>query len=62
MKEIKVLKQELRNFPDNWFVYPDHRPGENTLVGQDNGLIVCDLEGNTKGFIETGTNNGEVIR
>ena len=56
MKEIKVLIQQLRNYPNNLFVYPQEETDENKP-----GLVVCNLKGEEKGFIETGTADGNVV-
>jgi len=62
MKEIKILIQQLRSYPDNFFVYPSsqcdlpegtYSPNyveEHTV----SGLVVCDMNGVQQGFIETG--------
>ena len=61
MKEIKILMQQLRNYPSNFFVYPQQpNPGEVIFSGMKDGLVVCDMDGNQQGFIETG-GKGEVI-
>lgn len=60
MREIKTLLQQLRSYPPNWFVYPETRR-KDLSEEVTNGLTVCDLDGNFKGFIETGTNDGEVV-
>lgn len=66
MKEIKILIQQLRNYPNNFFVYsnplgcvglPETLAGEHTKVG----LIVCDMDGIQQGFIETGGKEGVII-
>ena len=64
MKEIRILIQQLRSYPNNWFVYPvdnaisiDGIPYE---PGKD-GLVVCDMQGETKAFIETGVCDGKVV-
>jgi len=56
MKEIRILMQQLRNYPSNLFVYPQEATDE--LKG---GLVVVDVNGSEQGFIETGTNDGKVI-
>ena len=67
MREIKTLIQKLRSYPPNWFIYPDSRNrnvkelDEKIFPPTIDGLTVCDLDGNFKGFIETGTNDGEVV-
>ena len=65
MKEIKVLQQQLRNYPNNLFVYPLGRTGLPDNIGVNaetrEGLVVCNLKGEEQGFIETGTNNGQVV-
>jgi len=62
MKEIKILIQQLRSYPDNFFAYPGSRcdlpeggytPGyieEHTIPG----LFICDMDGVQQGFIKTG--------
>ena len=62
MKEIKILTQQLRNYPNNFFVYPGSQCNlpeggyspdyieEHTV----SGLVVCDMNGEWLGFIETG--------
>lgn len=55
MKEIKMLVRQLRGYPNNWFVYPDES------VFGDKGLRICDKDGQSEGFIETGVNDGKVI-
>jgi len=63
MKEIKVLIQQLRNYPNNFFVYPikyedvKHDPPMKPVYG----LVVCNIQGEEQGFIETGTNDGNVV-
>lgn len=63
MKEVKQLMKELRSYPDNAFVYPvkyeDLR--HSTPMSPCYGLVVCNLAGQELGFIETGTNDGQVI-
>ena len=54
MKEIKILIRNLKQYPDNFFVYP-------TIKNEEfRGLVVCDMDGVEKDFIETG-GKGEVI-
>lgn len=61
MKEIKILKQQLRNYPDNWFVYSQERLDEYEVDNPPSlGLVVCTHTGEEKGFIELG-GEGEVI-
>ena len=60
MKEIKVLQQQLRNYPDNLFVYPLDERGLRLTISR-HGLIVCDLKGEEQGFIELGTDNRQVV-
>lgn len=62
MKEIKILIQQLRNYPNNFFVYPTkyedlkHDPPMKPVYG----LTVCDVDRQEQGFIETG-GKGEVV-
>lgn len=58
MKEIKVLIQQLRNYPSNFFVYPTK---EVELEELKDGLIICDMHGEEQGFIETGGEKDVVI-
>lgn len=71
MKEIKILLQQLRSYPDNFFVCPRvevtiEATFEETypIVDKDmpQGLIVCDMDGIQQGFIETGGKEGVVIQ
>ena len=70
MKEIKILIQQLRSYPDNFFVHlgvqcdlpeggysPDY-----VMEHTKSGLTVCDMDGNQQGFIETGGKGGVVIQ
>jgi len=62
MKEIRNLIRNLKGYPDNFFIYPqsvfcDEEPSPDT----HHGLVVCDKNGEQQGFIETGTNDGNVI-
>ena len=62
VKEIKVLRQQLRSYPDNFFVYPQV---QQPSVGDDKlqyGLLVCDIHGNQQGFIEIGDFGDVVIK
>jgi len=67
MKEIRILMQQLRNYPSNLFVFPSEEPTKETVDApwDDSkwkyGLTVCDKDGKQQGFIETGTNDGKVI-
>ena len=66
MKEIRILQQQLRNYPNNWFVYPLEETIYNDQLVQPkaftrDGLVVCDKDGEEKGFIQLGTNDGKVI-
>lgn len=56
MREIKTLIQELRNYPNNLFVYPQEESEDNK-----SGLVVCNLRGEEQGFIELGINDGNVV-
>ncbi len=56
MKEIKVLMQNLRNYPNNFFVIPDL--DKETGNG---GLEIVDKDGNRQGYIETGIRKDIVI-
>lgn len=66
MKEIRILIQQLRNYPNNFFVYPVGSP--NVLIHDEElqphiyhaGLLICNHLGEKQGFIETG-GEGEVI-
>lgn len=65
MKEIKILIQQLRDYPNNFFVYPQDQTIMNSLASQTlenpkDGLVVCDMDGEQQGFIETG-GKGEVV-
>jgi len=69
MKEIKILIQQLRGYPNNFFVYPGSQCNlpeggyspdyveEHTVLG----LAVCDMNGWQQGFIETGGGKGVII-
>jgi len=66
MKEIKILIQQLRSYPDNFFVYSQEEqdPEYTTRSPEDNnrtGLVVTDYLGKEQGFIETGGKEGVVI-
>uniref|UniRef100_A0A6M3LTY7 Uncharacterized protein n=1 Tax=viral metagenome TaxID=1070528 RepID=A0A6M3LTY7_9ZZZZ len=56
MREIKTLIQQLRNYPNNLFVYTQEESEDNK-----SGLVVCNLAGEEQGFIELGSNDGQVI-
>ena len=58
MKEIRILMQQLRNYPSNFFVYPAKETENEELK---DGLIVCDVHGEEQGFIETGGDSNKVI-
>ena len=64
MKEIIILIQQLRNYPNNFFVHPEVMwlpDGEGSITTKSvEGLAICDMEGNQQGFIETG-GKGEVV-
>lgn len=63
MKEIRILTQQLKNYPNNFFVYPSKEPSDYTVdhvYEWKDGLVVCDMDGEQQGFIETG-GEGEVI-
>ncbi|KKN74232.1 hypothetical protein LCGC14_0393180 [marine sediment metagenome] len=64
MKEIKILIQQLRNYPNNLFVHPaDYTNDEledEELAGKI-GLDIVDKDGNWQGFIRTGINDRTVI-
>ena len=63
MKEIKVLMQQLRQYPNNFFVRPTkyedmkHNPPMEPVYG----LIVCNHLGEGQGFIETGGEEGVIV-
>jgi len=57
MKEIKVLMQQLRNYPSNLFVCPEMKYS----LDSEDGLIIVDKDGKQQGFIKTGANDGKVI-
>ena len=65
MREIKTLIQQLGNYPNNLFVYPLGGTGLPDNIGVNvetrEGLVICNLKGEEQGFIETGTNNGNVV-
>ena len=63
MREIKTLMAELRNYPNNLFVYPlDEKDSDLLrLTIPRHGLVVCDLIGEEQGFIELGTDNRQVV-
>ncbi|KKK55869.1 hypothetical protein LCGC14_3070240 [marine sediment metagenome] len=72
MKEIKTLMQQLREYPNNFFVHPgtlypikDGLKDGHTDFTSDrpikNGLVVCNHLGEEQGFIETGGKEGVVI-
>ncbi len=50
MKEIKILMRELRQYPENFFVYPVKEDEEHSI----DGLVVCDKEKEQQDFIEVG--------
>lgn len=60
MKEIALLLKQLRNYPPNFFVYPNPlgREGLPPTIGIDSntreGLVVCDVDKEEMGFIELG--------
>ncbi|KKN53794.1 hypothetical protein LCGC14_0598870 [marine sediment metagenome] len=61
MKEIKILIQQLRNYPNNFFVYPVMPLPE----GEEHnrlGLRICDHLGEEQGFIEIGGKEGVIIQ
>lgn len=60
MKEIKILQRQLRNYPDNLFVFPCAEKLSSD-VDKLAGLGICDKDGNQVGFIQIGTNDGKVI-
>ena len=63
MKEIRILIQQLRNYPNNFFVYPVYgQLVDENYPTQNPGLVVCDMDGNQQGFIETGGEEGVVIQ
>ena len=49
MKEIKILLRELRNYPDNMFIYPQESSEDSKP-----GLVVKKHTGEEIGFIELG--------
>ena len=63
MKEIKILIQQLKNYPNNFFIYPTkyedfkHDPPMKPVYG----LVICDHLGEEQGFIETGGEKGVII-
>jgi len=61
MLEIKILMRELRNYPNNYFAYPreEKLDGETRTTGS---LVVCDVNGITKGVIETGNDKKILVR
>ena len=68
MKEIKILIQQLRSYPDNFFAYPAElwpiKDGHTDMVSDrpiKRGLTICDMDGNQQGFIETGGKEGVII-
>jgi len=69
MKEIKVLIQQLRNYPNNFFVYPQsicelpeggYSP-EYVEEHTKSGLAICSYLGEVQDFIETGGKEGVII-
>lgn len=67
MKEIKTLLQQLRNYPDNFFVRPSTQypmKDGHTDFASDRpikiGLVICNHLGEEQGFIDTG-GEGDVI-
>lgn len=72
MKEIKILIRNLREYPDNFFVYPVDNDAPNIHVDEAepieikklvrSGLVVCDMNGVQQGFIETGGKEGVIIK
>ena len=70
MKEIKILIQQLRSYPNNFFAYPgsqcDLPEGGYSLEYIEehtkSGLIVCDMDGIQQGFIETGGKEGVIVK
>ena len=66
MKEIRVLLQQLRSYPANFFVYPEEEQDPEYTNRYDgtrnkNGLVICDHLGEEQGFIETGGKEGVII-
>jgi len=60
MLEIKILMRELRSYPNNYFAYPqEEKPDETRTTGS---LVVCDVNGITKGVIETGNDKKILVR
>lgn len=51
MKEIKILIQNLRNFPSHFFV-----------IAKPGNLEVVDKDGDLMGEIKTGDNSSEVVK
>lgn len=63
MKEIKILIQQLRNYPNNFFVVPTINPDDEFQPTKFTyGLTVCNHLGEEQGFIETGGKEGVVIQ
>ena len=65
MKEISALIKELKGYPPNFFICPQDNTEydglDNQKLSGKVGLAIVDKDGNPQGFIETGTNNGEVV-
>jgi len=61
VREIKTLMAELRNYPNNLFVYPKHFPYIKGKRLPANGLAICGKDGKQVGFIDTGINDGNVV-
>jgi len=66
MKEIKILIRNLREYPDNFFVYPveegDEDKSESLSTFPSDGLVICDMDGVQQGFIEIGGKGSIVIK
>ena len=56
MKEIRILMQNLRSYPNNLFIIPDV-----DLETENGGLQIVDKDGNKIGYIETGVRKDIVI-
>lgn len=63
MKEIKVLIRQLKKYPENFFIYPQEQADEHEIDNPPRlGLVVCSVDGQEQGFIETGSSDGVVIQ
>jgi hypothetical protein len=63
VKELKVLIQQLRNYPSNLFIVPvvlqddKHNPPHAPVYG----LSIVNVQGEEQGFINTGDTGGVTV-